>query len=119
MVYREQQFWSFMKQFTNDFHSWLQCLWNWLLNHFLPKIIIHNEPCIILSIFHMCVYENNEKNMETITKKKKRMETIDKLIGNKSLPFHLTLPCPDLSCLDVKVTGWPNPKLGSYLATMD
>ena len=58
------------------------------------------------------------KNMATITKKK-RMETIDKLIGNKTLPFHLTLPCPDLSCLDIKVTGWPDPKLGSYLATMD
>ena len=47
------------------------------------------------------------------------METIDKLIGNKTLPFHLTLPCIDFSCLEVKVTGGPQPQLGSIGGKLD
>ena len=56
MAYHETQFWSFMKQLTNDFHFSLQCLWKSLVNHLLPKIIIHNEPYIILHLLQMLIY---------------------------------------------------------------
>ena len=87
-----------MKQFTNDLHLWPQHFGK--ISYLWPKIIIYNETYIILYSFHMRIYE------------KKHMETIDRLIGNKTLPFHLTLPCIDFSCLEVKVTVGPQPQLG-------
>ena len=39
-----------MKQFANDFHSWLRHSLKWLANRLTrdPKIIIHGNSCIIL-----------------------------------------------------------------------
>ena len=45
-------FWSLMRWFANDFHSWLRHSWKSLANHLTrdQKIIIHGNSCIILYI---------------------------------------------------------------------
>ena len=55
-------FWSLVRWFANDFHSWLRHLWKSLANHPTrdQKIIIHGKPCIILYIIiQRLIFEND------------------------------------------------------------
>ena len=49
-------FWSLVIWFTNDFHSWLRHSWKILANHFTrdQTIVIHSNSCIILYIIEPC-----------------------------------------------------------------